>query len=636
MFVLHALLSCTSAPLPPSEAQPKVLDTLTLSERFDDPDAVPQGRFGERLEAAGDVDGDGYVDLLTLDFSHPDASTGAQVYLIYGSAQGPDPSRVLVVPPPDGDDSESFGNRASPAGDVNGDGYDDVLVAEPSDSDVAERAGAAWLFLGSAAGLQLGSAQKITARDGDVDHGFGYGRGGGDIDGDGYDDLLIGVPDIPEAYDSQWGPLLDMGGAYVLYGSAAGIDAARTLHFAPADADEEDHFGSDVALVDLNGDGHHDAIVGSRRRTYDGRVYAYLGGPRGLDLANPQVIEANQLGQELNMVGDVLAPAGDVDGDGYGDLVIGAWGADFNDGTTYIDDIGGVVVVYGAASGVDRTRSALIQPTDLSTRERMGAFVAGGGDLDGDGYDDVLVSREALDEDGDGWDEGAAYVLLGSSAGVSLANTLALKCADADTLRMGNSQAFLGDYDADGYADLALGTQGVDGESLGAFYVGSGAALLGVTVETYTWYADADGDGYGELDDALVSGDASPPEGYSAEAGDCDDGDAGVYPGAEEICGDGIDQDCDGFGLVSDDEDGDGLSTEDEQGLGSDPCEPDTDGDGLEDGEDPDPLNPESSAADDTGLGGGDKTCASTSAPASLWLLATCLMLSGRRRRGVT
>ena len=119
------------------------------------------------------------------------------------------------------------------------------------------------------------------------------------------------------------------------------------------------------------------------------------------------------------------------------------------------------------------------------------------------------------------------------------------------------------------------------------------------------WYADLDGDGYGDPD-ATVSTDLCAPDGFVADATDCDDADANSHPSAEDLPDDGIDQDCDGFDGVPADADGDGLPDADEAQWGTDPLDADSDDDGVSDGTEvswgTDPLSPDS---DDDGVSDG-------------------------------
>ena len=171
---------------------------------------------------------------------------------------------------------------------------------------------------------------------------------------------------------------------------------------------------------------------------------------------------------------------------------------------------------------------------------------------------------------------------------------------------MPQSYAFLGDLTGNGYGEFIVG--GV----MNRAYLFSGGP------------DDGDGDGYPYYED-------------------CVDTDSSIHPDAEEVCGDGIDNNCDGFGLPEDDEDGDGLSSEEEEALGTAPCTPDTDGDGVSDGEEvedgTDPLLPPEDTAAPPGdtAASSDNTltrrcgCASSSPTAPwAWLFLPLFLLARR------
>ena len=212
----------------------------------------------------------------------------------------------------------------------------------------------------------------------------------GDVNGDGYADVVIGA----------WGYASQTGRAYVYLGGASGLatPAATTLTGVAAG----DHFGYSVAPAgDLNGDGYADVVIGARGdNSNSGRVYVYLGGGAGLE-ATAATALTGAAGEQL---GTSVAPAGDVNGDGFADLVVGAIG--------YSSFTGRAYVYLGGAGNLGTT--AATTWTGESTSSAFGASVATAGDVDGDGYADVVVGAQGYSSY-----TGRVYVFLGGAGGVS-------------------------------------------------------------------------------------------------------------------------------------------------------------------------------------------------------------------------
>ncbi|MCB9766417.1 MAG: FG-GAP repeat protein [Alphaproteobacteria bacterium] len=490
----------------------------------------------------------------------------------------------------DGAPDDDLGTSVAGAGDVNGDGYADLIVGAPEDDDLGVRSGAAYVWLGSAAGVDLSAEQKLTASDGaSVDELGCAVAGGGDFNGDGYDDVAVGTRD-----DDDLGR--DSGAVYVWYGSAAGVDAGSEQKITASNGETLDAFGAAVAVAgDVNADGYDDLVVGAPGRGFDtrqgrGTVYVYHGGPSGLDASSEQRINTiARVGGDA--VGGAVAGAGDVNGDGYADILVGAVGVDDAG-----ENAGAAFVWLGGAAGVDGGVELKLTASDGAPQDNLGVAVSGAGDLNGDGYDDLIVGASNRDSA-----TGAAYVWFGGPSGVDPATEQRLTAPDGDVQdALGVAVAGVGDLDGDGYADVAAGAWGdddlgsasgaawvwyggasgpggaekltaadgaagdllggavagagdVDGDGLADVVVGAraddsstGAAYVfygGCADEDGDRYADADGDGFG--DPATARSSCVAPADWVAEAGDCDDADAGTFPGAEETC-DGLDQDCDG------------------------------------------------------------------------------------------
>jgi hypothetical protein len=284
---------------------------------------------------------------------------------------------------------------------MDGDGRADLLVAARGDDDGGSEAGAAYLVLGGVAGtLDLSAADAKLVGENAGDSAGSVVAEAGDVDGDGLADLLVGAPGNDDAGS-------DSGATYVVLGEAAG-----TLDLSAADAklvgeDAGDWAGSAVAGAgDVDGDGRADLLIGA---LYDddggtdaGAAYVVLGGVAGaLDLS---AAAARLIGEgPSDWAGSAVAGAGDVDGDGRADLLVGAQGDD--DGGKYA---GAAYLVLGAPGGTVDLGSADAKLVGIALGDVAGALLAGAGDLNGDAYDDLAVS--APDS---GSESGAVYLLLG-------------------------------------------------------------------------------------------------------------------------------------------------------------------------------------------------------------------------------
>jgi hypothetical protein len=369
----------------------------------------PGDQAGGSAIGAGDMNGDGWPDLFIGAQHHdngPFASAGA-AYIVYGPVLT-DASLSTAVKWQGTFTDDQTGDEVAAAGDVNGDGLADVIVGgEYHDSVSHEDNGVAYLLLGPAsAGGDLSDADGRFFGAGDGEQAGCSVGGGGDINGDGYDDLLIGA--MKASADSKSGN----GSTYVVYGPWVGdLD----LQFADVSVHGESNGDEAGVFVhaggDVNDDGYADLLVGAWREEtagdQSGAVYLLYGreglsGDYSLAAADAKMVAEGPSAR----AGRALAMAGDVNGDGNDDLIIGAYRDDtliLNGGTSYLflGPLDGTLEM-SAADGVYR---------GTSLGEESGNAVNGVGDLDNDGFDDLIIGTYLYD--GGEPDAGGAYLLYG-------------------------------------------------------------------------------------------------------------------------------------------------------------------------------------------------------------------------------
>lgn len=453
------------------------------------------GYYGRSVAGIGDVNFDGFADI-AVGAPEYSASKG-RVYVYHGSVNGISSSAAATF---DGTNALGyFGRSVDGAGDVNGDGFDDLIVGS---NGVSSNSGAAYIYYGSATGV---SSVGMTTLTGAANSQFGFAvSSAGDINRDGYDDVLVGAFAL--------GSPDNVGAVYVYHGATTGLSTvpAATL----AGAGTLAGFGIDVENAgDVNDDGYADIIVGAS--TYNGNTgYAavYHGSASGISTPAALVLSG---AATLENFGASVGTAGDVNADGFSDVVIGAWGAGAYSGQAQ--------VFHGGITGLTGVAAVTIAGPAGSY---FGHSVSAAGDVDDDGFDDVLVGAYL-----NASSSGLVRTYAGSSTGVS--SSYAGTASGSTNSCLGYSVASAGDANGDGKGDILAG-----GYCYGS---GNGYALA------YYGLSDEDGDGY-------FTG-----SGVATASRDCDDTNAAISPGATEIIADGIDNDCNGTERCYDDDDNDGF-----------------------------------------------------------------------------
>lgn len=451
-----------------------------------DADAVVLGEdvnmfFGMIVANADDVDGDGYMDM----WIGPDMYEPHAAYLFRGPLTGEvtSASADLRVTSSGGDLFPLSMPVLTCAGDVDADGTSDALFGAPGAGDAED--GGAILVLSPSIGelyLEDGDAM-LWGEEAEAETGFGV-AGPGDVNGDGWDDLLIGAPwatvsgassDEGHCPDSDADEFDDAGGlaagkVFLTLGPVSGEHSTSEADAALTGEDGYDTAGFPATVGDLDGDGLDDILVrapgqceGAER---GGAMYVVLGpisGTRGLADADGKVIDtAHSM---------VISGAGDVDGDGTPDILWGAPSA----------VRGGLVhLILGPALGDQTLDDAAIASLEgEDSRSFAGVSVSAAGDINSDGFADILVG-DSTNQTG-GTSAGAAFIVPGPVAGTYSLSDAGLKVIGSESDYAGHGVAGLGDTNADGLPDVLIGAIGADlgGDSAGAAHLllGGGSVL---------------------------------------------------------------------------------------------------------------------------------------------------------------
>jgi len=438
---------------------------------------------GASVAIVGDVNGDGLDDFLVSAPGKYATFAPGTAYLFFGKTGdwGKDINLSYADASFVGENKDDFaGLSIAGAGDVNGDGYKDIIIGAPQTNYQKYSPGKVYVIFGRSSGWK----HNTSLAESDASF-FGEGirdwagisvAGAGDVNRDGLDDVLIG------AYGNDQGSLdkADAGKAYLIFGKRTGWLKNQNLSMVDASFVGEDYFdgpgyaqaGFSVAGGgDVNGDGFDDFLIQSSGPMSQGRVFLFFGRPSGWSKNTPILsADASFLGENAgDSAGWALSMGGDVNGDGFDDILIGApsnkEGGAYGPKYPYIG-AGQSYIIFGKEAGwrkdqnLSSADASFIGNFSDQSSGRDGAIV---GDVNGDGFDDIVI-HAPTDYLGEGLSQ--TFLVLGKGAGWKM--DVDLSSADASFTQnvktpnknLGRAVSGGGDINGDGLDDFLVGQQG--------------------------------------------------------------------------------------------------------------------------------------------------------------------------------
>ena len=536
---------------------------VVFNKAFTDTEIV--GIAGYGVVSAGDINGDGLGDILFGSELRKDSATNtrsANIYAVFGSEQGFGSSFdlsnlngpngfVLNIPEIINPNPFGFNNfSSSTAGDINGDGFDDILVGQSqseyvlfdiNDNVIGEKDGQTYIVFGRKQGFSpsialsssnLNDSGDLTLnRISLLDRSTRRVSSAGDFNGDGFDDFLLSGRGTAITSTNRTEAIYLVFGTDQAFDSSfdiANLNGSDGFVLNGTEGNDSDSVSAVSSAGDINGDGFDDILIGQswaepNGNSRAGKTYVVFGSDQSLSSSLDLTSLNGSNGFVINGIdesdqsGHWTSSAGDFNGDGFDDILIGATDADPNGNS----GAGETYIVFGSGQGFNPSLELAnlngnngFVLNGIDTSDLSGWSASSAGDINSDGFDDILIGAILADSNGNR-DAGATYVVFGrasqtaiewntetgivSSFGISLSAGKASTTPIGRTIQDNNWELqTTGDLNGDGQADVIL-RHALAGQNL-AWYMAPGGqriqseALIGREVPNANWSINGTGD----------------------------------------------------------------------------------------------------------------------------------------------